>query len=126
MPGSEPDANDKRSDNATADPPGDTDRADTFEPANDIISAQQQQINQILETTQKKESTTIKTWLSLPFGDRMLFLVRRPLTSLGRRIGLGAFRRPRYRAKTLNKTTPAVIDTRTTYEKKGFLISVIK
>lgn len=38
--GREPDANDKRSDNATTEPPGDIDRADALEPAKDIISAE--------------------------------------------------------------------------------------
>lgn len=54
-------------------------------------------------------------WLALPFGDLMLFLVRLPLTILGRRIGRGAFRRPRYLANTLNSTTPADNDANTTY-----------
>lgn len=36
--GREPDANDKRSENAITDPPGDIDRADALEPANEIIS----------------------------------------------------------------------------------------
>lgn len=39
MPGIDPDANDNRSDSAMIEPPGDTDRADAFDPANDIISA---------------------------------------------------------------------------------------
>lgn len=38
--GREPDANDKRSENATTDPPGDIDRADAFEPAKEMISAE--------------------------------------------------------------------------------------
>lgn len=50
----------------------------------------------------------------VPFGDRMLFLVRRPLTILGRRIGRDAFRRPKYLAKTLNSTTPADTDAKIT------------
>lgn len=45
----------------------------------------------------------------------MLFLVRLPLTILGRRIGRGVFRRPRYLAKTPNRTTPAESDANTTY-----------
>lgn len=50
----------------------------------------------------------------LPFGDRMLFLVRLPLITLGRRIGRDVFRRPKYRAKTLNSTTPADKDAKMT------------
>lgn len=53
--------------------------------------------------------------LKLPFGDLMLFLVRLPLTTLGRRIGRGVFRRPRYLASTLKSTTPADSDAKTTY-----------
>lgn len=53
--------------------------------------------------------------LNLPFGDRILFLVRRPLTIRGRRMGLGAFRRPRYLARTPSKTTPADSDANTIY-----------
>lgn len=37
-PANEPDANDKRSDKATIEPPGDIDRADTLEPAKEVIS----------------------------------------------------------------------------------------
>lgn len=51
----------------------------------------------------------------LPFGDRMLFLVRRPLINRGRRMGLGVFRRPRYLAKTPSRTTPADSDANTIY-----------
>lgn len=36
--GNDPDARDKRSENATTDPPGDIDRADALEPAKEIIS----------------------------------------------------------------------------------------
>lgn len=43
----------------------------------------------------------------------MLFLVLLPLTILGLRIGRGVFLLPKYLAKTLNRTTPAVNDTRT-------------
>lgn len=39
VPGNEPDASDKRSDNATADPPGEIDLVDIFDPANETISA---------------------------------------------------------------------------------------
>lgn len=38
IPGKEPDANDIRSEKATTDPPGDTERADALDPAKDIIS----------------------------------------------------------------------------------------
>lgn len=55
--------------------------------------------------------------VELPFGDRILFLVRRPLTNRGRRMGLGVFRRPRYLAKTPSKTTPADSDANTIYFK---------
>lgn len=37
-PGNEPDANESRSESATTEPPGDTDRADTLDPAKDNIS----------------------------------------------------------------------------------------
>lgn len=53
---------------------------------------------------------------TLPLGERILFRVLRPLTSRVRRTGLGVFRRPKYRAKTLNKTTPADIDNKTTWK----------
>lgn len=56
--------------------------------------------------------------MCLPFGDRILFLVRLPLTILGRRIGRGVFRRPRYLANTPNKTTPAESDANTIYLKR--------
>lgn len=56
--------------------------------------------------------------LELPFGDRILFRVRRPLTNRGRRMGLGVFRRPRYLAKTPSKTTPADSDANTIYLKQ--------
>lgn len=37
-PGNEPDANERRSERATTEPPGDIDRADTLDPAKDMIS----------------------------------------------------------------------------------------
>lgn len=37
-PANEPDANDKRSDRATTEPPGDIERADILDPAKDVIS----------------------------------------------------------------------------------------
>lgn len=37
-PANEPDANDKRSDRATTEPPGDTERADTLDPAKEVMS----------------------------------------------------------------------------------------
>lgn len=37
-PANEPDANDKRSDKATIEPPGDMERADTLDPAKEVIS----------------------------------------------------------------------------------------
>lgn len=65
------------------------------------------------------QSTLMKEpHLRLPFGDRMLFLVRLPLTIRGRRIGRGVFRRPRYLAKTPNKTTPADNEANTIYSTK--------
>lgn len=47
--GKEPDANDKRSENATTDPPGDIERADALEPAKDNRSARNEQIKYIHE-----------------------------------------------------------------------------
>lgn len=38
IPGNEPDANDRRSENATMEPPGEMDLADALEPAKDTIS----------------------------------------------------------------------------------------
>lgn len=37
-PANEPDANDKRSDRATTEPPGDMERADTLDPAKEVMS----------------------------------------------------------------------------------------
>lgn len=57
---------------------------------------------------------------NLPFGDRILFLVRRPLTIRGRRMGREVFRLPKYLAKTPNKTTPADKDANTIYGVEYF------
>lgn len=111
-PGNEPDANDIRSDNAITDPPGDTERPDTLDPAKDVISE-----NRILTKVKLTRNSLCNVQVShwyVPFGERILFLVRLPLIIRGLRIGRGVFRRPKYRAKIPNKTTPVVTDTKTT------------
>lgn len=109
-PGIDPDASDNLSENAMIDPPGDTDRADVLDPANDIISAAQWDI--WFKYSIKNENVIFVN--RLPFGDRILFLVLLPPTLRVRRIGRIAFFRRKYLASTPNNATPAVTETTTT------------